>query len=110
MAEPNLLYIKQLASGNQSFENRILEVLKRELPEEIKDFHEFINSGVLEQAADLVHKIKHKVSLLGMEKGYGLTASFEENLREGDQSLLEEFESILKKMTTFLDNINLEPA
>lgn len=103
--EPNLNYIQQLANGNDAFENRILGVLKRELPEEIAQFRESLSSSDYLQAAMLVHKIKHKVSLLGMGDGYELTASFEDELRGGDKSLLDEFEGLLKIMTTFLNNI-----
>lgn len=106
--EPNLNYIKQLANGNSAFENRIIGVLKRELPEEVEEFRKCINSFDYTQAAMLVHKIKHKVSLLGMEDAYELTADFEEELREGGITLYSEFERLLKIMTTFLKSINTE--
>ncbi|KYG74932.1 Hpt domain-containing protein [Roseivirga ehrenbergii] len=106
--KPNLNYIKQLANGNATFENRILGVLKRELPEEIDGFRNSINSLDYALAAMLVHKIKHKVSLLGMEDGYKLTADFEDELREGAKSLQDDFEGLLKIMTTFLNSINTE--
>lgn len=104
--KPNLNYIKQLTNGNSVFENRIIRVLKRELPEEIEGFRNSINSLDYVTAAMLVHKIKHKVSLLGMEDGYELTANFEDELREGAKSLQGEFEGLLKIMTTFLNSIN----
>lgn len=106
--EPNLNYIKQLANGNEAFESRILGVVKRELPEEIANFRRSLDSSDYSQAAMLVHKIKHKVSLLGIEDGFELTTNFEDELREGGKSLHGDFEALLKIMTTFLNSINTE--
>ncbi|MBN7817701.1 Hpt domain-containing protein [Algoriphagus pacificus] len=105
---PNLQYIKQLANGSEAFENKVLEVVKRELRLEISSFRESLNKGDIENAVLFVHKIKHKVSLLGMEEGYALTAKFEDELREGSDALLGNFESLLRIMTMFLDSINTE--
>lgn len=106
--KPNLTYIKQLANGNVAFERRILGVLKRELPEEVESFREALRKLDYVSAAMLVHKIKHKVSLLGMENGYDLTTKFEDELRDGDVKKLAEFEQILDIMKTYLEGINTE--
>ena len=42
METPNLNYIKELSGGDNAFEESILEVLKKEFPEELKLFKEIL--------------------------------------------------------------------
>ncbi|MEO9475708.1 MAG: hypothetical protein ABJG41_09240 [Cyclobacteriaceae bacterium] len=102
-SEPNLSYIKSLSKGDMVFEKQLLGVAKRELTEEIDLYTHCIENHKYEQAAEVVHKIKHKVSLLGMETSYSLVAQFEEELRVGKTRLKLDFMAILKKMTNFLN-------
>ena len=54
-------------------------------------------------AADSVHKLKHKVSILGLEKSYYLAETFEENLKNNSTQLQNDFEAILKAMHQFVE-------
>ena len=56
-------------------------------------------------AADNVHKLKHKISILGLEKSYEIAIAFENNLIEGDTSLYKEFETILNTITNYLQKL-----
>ncbi|KYG82263.1 Hpt domain-containing protein [Roseivirga echinicomitans] len=105
MPKPNFNYIKQLSNGDLAFENKLLEVLARELPIEIKEFENNITSGKLTDAASNVHKLKHKISLLGMQESYLIAQDFEENLKNNRTDLHKVFVQILKKMITFLNHI-----
>ncbi|WP_421889350.1 Hpt domain-containing protein [Marinoscillum sp.] len=103
--EPNFSYIESLSAGDQAFQKRLLEVLKAELPVEIADFESFIKDNKLHKAAELVHKIKHKMALLAMDDAYELAVRFENELHENNPKLLTEFNAILEKMTTFLSRL-----
>lgn len=103
MPTPNFNYIKQLSQGDEAFEASLLNVIKHELPDETRAFEEYFSKGQYVKAAEEVHKIKHKVSLLGMEKSYLIAEEFEENLRHTRTHLYQEFKGILKKIVTFLD-------
>ena len=52
-----------------------------------------------------MHKLKHKISILGLEKSYYIAEEFEENLKENSSHLQSDFESILKRMQDFLDTL-----
>ena len=98
MEKPNLNYIKQLSDGDIDFENQILSVLKRELPEE---FEEFLKNFI--KTAENVHKIKHKISILGLTKGYEEAALFENDLRDRRETKrYDSFVEIIKSMLDFL--------
>ncbi len=103
MTEPNYSTIRKMSQGDREFEMKILSVASQELTEEVREFSRAMKETDYAQAAQLVHKIKHKVSLLGMEKSYEITQEFEEQLKMSRKALLPDFEDILKKMFTFLN-------
>jgi len=70
MEQPNLNYIRKLSGGDTDFEKQLFEVLKKEFPIERELFKNSIESDQFYEAAEIVHKLKHKFSILGLEKGY----------------------------------------
>lgn len=102
MEQPNSEYINQLAGDNQEFKLKVISILKRELPEEIELYQNYIGSNNYLQAAESVHKLKHKVSILGLEKSYYIAEEYEDNLKENSTNLQSDFEAILKRMQDFV--------
>lgn len=100
--QPNLSYIHQLSGGDKEFENRLLNVVRRELPEETKVYHENIQEENFQEAAANVHKLKHKISILGLEESYRFAEIYEEELRDGANIRQGEFETILQTMLAFI--------
>ncbi|TRO63342.1 Hpt domain-containing protein [Christiangramia sabulilitoris] len=100
--QPNLSYIHQLSGGDKAFEARLMEVVKRELPEESQTWRDNISSGNLDDAASSVHKLKHKISILGLEESYRFAETYEDELREGFNIRQEEFEKLLQLMLSFV--------
>ena len=105
METPNLIYIKQLSDGDVTFENKLISILKREFPIEVKQYKKNISLKNNIQTAENVHKIKHKISILGLEKGYVLATSFEKELKKGSVSLQVPFEKILDQISVYLTTI-----
>ena len=52
-----------------------------------------------------VHKIKHKISILGLEKSYKIAEQHENNLREGNSALQDKFSDILNNVTNYLNKL-----
>ena len=52
-----------------------------------------------------MHKLKHKISILGLEKGYEVAVAYENNLLNGTTDLKDQFERILKNITDYLEDI-----
>lgn len=102
MASPNLAYIRQLARNNKDFENKLIAVLKKELPEETGAYIRNMDGNNLSNAAESVHKIRHKIGMLGMETEYDFAHTYEEMLKVGDGTLHPEFMEIIEKMSKFL--------
>lgn len=100
---PNLDYICQLSQGNKDFMRKILQVVKKELPLEIKTYKLHLAEEDFVLAAEDVHKLKHKISILGLEKGYHLAVDHEENLIKSNVSLKLDFDEILVLMLRFIE-------
>ncbi|GAA4230889.1 Hpt domain-containing protein [Postechiella marina] len=105
MEQPNLSYIESMSGGDKSFEKKIIDIVKKEFPEEVKTYRENSNSDNFKLMAENVHKLKHKISILGLEKSYDTATAFENDLFDGDISLKEEFESILNLMQNYLNEL-----
>ena len=100
--KPNLSYIKQLSGGDETFEKKLIGVVKRELPEEIAAYQKNIELNDYLEASSNVHKLKHKISILGLEESYLFAETYEEELRDNKNNRQPAFEEILKAMTFFI--------
>jgi HPt (histidine-containing phosphotransfer) domain-containing protein len=105
MEKPNLEYIEQLARGDESIRNELIDVIKTEFPEEKEEYFNYLEKKEFKKIEESVHKLKHKISILGLEKSYGIANEFEHNLRELSLERQEDFEKILKAITTYIATI-----
>ncbi|MCL7763583.1 Hpt domain-containing protein [Polaribacter sp. Z014] len=105
MEQPNLEYIEQLARGDDSIKAELIKVIKTEFPEEKKDYYNSLENKEFKKIEENVHKLKHKISILGLEKSYEIANEFEHNLRELSLEKEEDFEKILKTITAYIETI-----
>jgi len=103
--QANLAYIRELSGGDEAFEEKLLDVVKKELPLEIEEYRQNLSLGRYREAAENVHKLKHKISILGLEKGYQTAIDFENELKEGEIRLQEQFDKILIGMVAFISKL-----
>ncbi|MFV8332023.1 Hpt domain-containing protein [Flavobacterium sp. XS2P14] len=105
MEQPNLNYIDELSGDNLEFRTKLIGILKKELPKEIIGYSgEMENTNFLE-AAQSVHKLKHKISILGLEKSYYIAEEYESDLKNNSTNLAVDFENILKIMQEFVNRL-----
>ena len=102
MEAPNLNYIKELSGGDKEFEENILTVLKKEFPEECLLFNENFDKKDYNEAANNVHKLKHKISILGLKDGLELASRFEKDLKKSDFKLYKDYLNVLNKIHVYL--------
>ncbi|MEE3999214.1 Hpt domain-containing protein [Tenacibaculum sp. FZY0031] len=102
MEQPNLLYINELSKGDEEFKKQVIGVLKEELSGEIERYFLHIKNEDLKKTKEVVHRIKHKMSILGLEKSYKITNDFENNLADNSIENKEYFENVLPVMLDFL--------
>ncbi|GER60016.1 Hpt domain-containing protein [Patiriisocius marinus] len=105
MEQPNLSYIKELSGGDASFEEKLINVVKNELPDEIVEYQNNIEIENYKLAAENVHKLKHKFGIVGLEKSYQVAIDYEAGLLEGNLDLKEEFEAILQLIHSFINEL-----
>ncbi|WP_179352108.1 Hpt domain-containing protein [Winogradskyella vidalii] len=105
MEQPNLSYINSMSGGDKAFEQKLISIIKGEFPEEKRVYYTNLKAKNYKLTADNVHKLKHKISILGLEKSYEIAVAFENNLLEGNTELQDQFESILKTITRYLQEL-----
>lgn len=104
METPNLNYIKELSGGDKAFEQKIISVLKKEFPVELKRFLVHFEEKNYKKSAEDVHKLKHKISILGLGKGYQVAVAFENELKLETHNLYDSFMNIMDQIKLFLRN------
>jgi HPt (histidine-containing phosphotransfer) domain-containing protein len=105
MEKPNTNYIDELSADSPDFKIKIIEILKSELPEEIEIYENQIKNNDLANASLSVHKLKHKISILGLEKSYYIAGLFESNLKNNKTDLQTEFNNTLDIIKKFVNQL-----
>jgi len=105
LEQPNFTYINSLSRGDKAFEAKLVAVIKAEFPIEKAAYVKNINKKNYKEAAESVHKLKHKISILGLEKSYEIAVDYENSLKEDSFKLKEEFENILQSITDYLTKL-----
>lgn len=105
MDKPNMNYIEQLADGDKAFEQQFISILKEELPKEKEAYLKSIAAHDFEEACQIVHKLKHKFNILGMENAYRLSVKFEDELKRNNMAINREFIEVLGLMETYIKKI-----
>jgi len=97
-------YIREISGGDEEFENQLIKIVKIELPKEIKSYNSYLEEKNYKFAADLVHKVKHKISTLGLVESYKLAIKHEIDLRQENLKYKEDFDKVLKSMINFINS------
>lgn len=103
--KPNLDHINEIADGDFVFQQKMIDIVKKEFPLEKQGFLAYYNKEDYHKAAELVHKLKHKINIFGLVKGYEIAKLFEDELRNKQTTLYLEFDSILATIENYLKDI-----
>ena len=68
-------------------------------------FIESIQNKNYQNSAEIVHKIKHKISILGLTETYALAVKHEELLKLSSDQLVSDFSAALNKLTDYINKI-----
>jgi len=100
---PNLAYVVVLAGTSDfDFERKFIAILKQEFTWDLGKYLYHIKLEEPRAAAEIVHKLKYKIGVLGMSQAYEFAEQHKEKLHVGDMSLDHDFQKVLKKIDNFL--------
>jgi HPt (histidine-containing phosphotransfer) domain-containing protein len=102
MEKPNLEYVDSLARGDESVRNILINTIKMEFPKEKEDYDISLKKKDYKKIEENVHRIKHKISILGLDKCYEKANEFEHNLRENSLSGIRDFEKTLIVISEYI--------
>lgn len=101
---PNLDYVVDLV-GTQDFEFRkkFVAIMRTEFTWDLGRYLYHIKIDEPRAAAEIVHKLKYKFSVLGMKKTFEFAEQHKAKLEVGDSGYDENFKVILKIVAKFLE-------
>lgn len=102
---PNLKYLDELAGGDETFRQKFIGILKEEFPDEVCQYERNIEKSNLLEASQDVHKIKHKINVLGLHEAYQLAVRHEGGLRNRENLDHKSFMLVLKEIEAYLKTI-----
>lgn len=102
---PNLKYLDELAGNDDVFRQKFIGILKEEFPQEVLQYKKNIENSFLVEASQDVHKIKHKINVLGLHEAYQLAVRHEAELRNKENLHYKGFISVLKEIEAYLKTI-----
>ncbi|AUC86012.1 histidine kinase [Polaribacter sp. ALD11] len=104
MEIPNLDYLKEISGGDLDFENAMLSLLKLEFPAEYTVLKMNFDNNNFDEIALDIHKIKHKIGMLGMEASVDLASKCEKNIKNGNTEEYRDLVLILERINVYLKN------
>lgn len=102
---PNLKYLDELAGNDEMFRKKFIGILKEEFPREVHQYEDNIKASCFKEASLDVHKIKHKINVLGLNGTHQLAVVHEAELRKGENFHHDEFMMALKGIESYLKTI-----
>ncbi|TLP76789.1 Hpt domain-containing protein [Maribacter sp. ACAM166] len=102
---PNLDYINELAGDDIGFRNEFIAVIKEEFPVEKDEYLKHITKKRFKSTAAIVHKLKHKLNIFGMEKSYNIAVDYERELLAGQNDSEKRFINILETIESYIKTI-----
>ena len=105
MHKPNLTYINKLSDGDEAFKKKLISLLKKEFYQDKELYFQLFEKKQFTELVAIVHKLKHKLSIVGLSVDYELVAAYEKELKEEKTILHKSFIVILDKITIFLQEI-----
>jgi hypothetical protein len=102
---PNLDYIDDISENDTVFRNKLISIIKREFPLERDEFLLNYNTNQYANAAGNVHKLKHKINMFGLKKGFEIAKKFESELNDNKLDSYQDFIVVLNSIDNYLKEI-----
>lgn len=105
LEKPNLDVIEELSFGDADVKQELIAIIKEEFPIEYALYLELLEKKEYIKLKEIVHKLKNKISTLGMSESYALANKFEHNILDKDLGLADQFNTILERINLFINTI-----
>lgn len=103
--KPNLNYLDEIYKNDIVFKKKLITIIKREFPLEKNEFTSNYNNKKYILAALNVHKLKHKINVLGLKEGFKIASEFEKELNNKKFNSYNDFIVILNVIENYLKEI-----
>lgn len=96
----DLSYLKSLSGGDKEFEQEMLEIFFEEVPYELGQIKENIQTATWDKVVFFTHKIKSKIRIVGLHNIYEIAEHVEHQIRNGapTESFLPDLQLLINTM------------
>ena len=77
----DLSYLYSLSDGDTSFEKEMLEIFVQEVPQSLASLQQELSANNWASCAELVHRLRSKIRILGLHKVRDLASTLEHNFK-----------------------------
>ncbi|WP_088323375.1 hypothetical protein [Polaribacter tangerinus] len=105
METPNLEYIDKIANGSEILKAKIIKIVREELSLDSEKYYELKDTKDLKNFKVYIHRIKNKMTVLGLIESYKIASNYEKNIENVTDEEKKFFENTLAHMIEFIDNI-----
>ncbi|TKD66563.1 Hpt domain-containing protein [Flavobacterium sp. ASW18X] len=105
MEQPNIKYIEDVAGSDADFKANFIQILKMEFPDEFVHYKNMYAAKNHIETAAIVHKLKHKLNIVGLQDGYRMAVTYEEELKKGKDAMHTDFLPILEVAGAFISTL-----
>tara|TARA_B110000908_G_C10248363_1_gene450265 strand:- start:2388 stop:2705 length:318 start_codon:yes stop_codon:yes gene_type:complete len=102
MEKPNLTYVDALSRGDKLVKNNLIQIIKTEFFLEKMAYYKSLKNKDFKKIETNVHKIKHKISILGFVKRYKMANDYEHYLRDHQLIGAKDFEKTIIAISEYL--------
>lgn len=103
--QPNLNFVDELAGDDVAFRGQFIDIIKTEFPIEQEEYFGHVANTRFKETAEIVHKLKHKFNILGMQDSYKLAVAYEMELLEGKEDSKSKFIKVLQTIDEYIKTI-----
>ncbi|WP_299016188.1 Hpt domain-containing protein [uncultured Polaribacter sp.] len=96
-----------MSGGDKVFEQELLQILKLEFPKELKELKLNFKAKNFEKVTLDIHKIKHKIGLLGMADSLEFASKVEYDIKKGITEEYDDLLLILDRIAVYLSHKQL---
>lgn len=101
---PSQKMIIELFGDSRKEQKKIMKQIILEFRLDFIEFKNFYDLRDYTEASEVVHRLNHKIGMLGLEKNYTLAQHFESELRQDNTIRYDNYMKILSTVSQYLDD------
>ena len=106
----NMDYLKELSAGNIEFELEMIQLFLKQIPEELQNIEQAIDSNDVQKLKDLCHKVKSSFDIFGLQNISTILGEIVKDQKEekGKIELIKNLDKIKQLLNAFYPQLEIK--